>query len=171
MTLLLNNRYRIVQVLGEGGCGQTFLAEDDHLPSKRQCVVKQLKPKTSNPDSYQIIRDRFEREAVILEKLGDANDQIPQLYAYFTEAQQFYLVQELVKGSTLTQRLGEARNLDEATACEMLINLLPVLSYIHSQGIIHRDINPNNIILRERDGKPVLIDFGIVKEMVGDHGS
>jgi serine/threonine protein kinase len=164
--MLLNNRYRILKTLGEGGCGQTFLAEDVHLPSKRWCVVKQLKPKTQDPEVYHLIQERFQREAVILEKLGEENDQIPELYAYFTEAQQFYLVQQFIKGSTLTEEVKRKQVIDEAVVREMVINLLPVLVYIHSQGIIHRDINPNNIILRQRDGKPVLIDFGVVKEMV-----
>lgn len=79
---LLNNRYRIIQTLGSGGFGDTFLAEDTQMPSQRRCVIKQLKPITNNPQIYQLVQQRFQREAAILEELGEENPQIPRLYAY-----------------------------------------------------------------------------------------
>jgi serine/threonine protein kinase len=80
MTLLIiNNRYKVVKILAEGGFGKTFLTEDMHLPSKRLCVVKQLKPIADNPQIYKLVQDRFQREAAILEELGSGNHQIPQL--------------------------------------------------------------------------------------------
>lgn len=85
MSILLNNRYRILQTLGAGGFGKTFLAEDTHMPSNRRCVVKQMKRETEDPAVYQIIQQRFGREAAILEMLGNSHDQIPTLYAYFTK--------------------------------------------------------------------------------------
>lgn len=165
MTLkLLNNRYQLVQALATGGFGQTFLAEDTHLPSRRRCVIKQLKPIAHNPKVYQLVQERFQREAAILEKLGNSNDQIPDLYAYFEEALQFYLVQEWIEGQTLTEKIQATGRMRESAVQDILVRILPVIDYIHSQGIIHRDIKPDNIILRQRDGKPVLIDFGAVKE-------
>jgi len=161
---LLNNRYRIIQALGTGGFGETFLAEDTHLPSRRVCVIKQLKPVTHDPQVYQLVQERFQREAAILEQLGDENEQIPKLYAYFAEQGQFYLVQEWIEGATLNQQLQQHGCFSERSVEQFLRSLLPVLQYIHSKGIIHRDIKPSNIILRQRDGKPVLIDFGIAKE-------
>lgn len=166
MTALLDNRYRILSTLGSGGFGQTFLAEDIRRPAKRQCVVKQLKPQTKDPSTYQIIEKRFEREAIILERLGDSHDQIPELYAYFSEDNEFYLVQELIKGRNLLQKVNEKGAFNEREVKAILVNLLGVLDYIHSQGVIHRDIKPENIILRDEDNKPVLIDFGAVKEEV-----
>lgn len=166
MSALLNNRYRILQTLGSGGCGKTFLAEDTHMPSRRRCVIKQLKPATTDPIAHRIIQERFQREAAILETLGRANDQIPTFYAYFTEAKEFYLVQDWIDGKTLMQKVRGEGKLGEIEVKRLLVNLLPVLDYIHSQGIIHRDIKPENIMLREHDGKPVLIDFGAVKEVV-----
>ncbi len=163
---LLNNRYRIIQALGRGGFGETFLAEDTYLPSCRRCVIKRLKPVTAKPEVYQILQTRFAREAVILEALGEGNRQIPQLYAYFVENEYFYLVQELIEGLTLGEKLQKLGLFSEELIKEILINLLPVLIYIHSQGVIHRDIKPSNIILRQQDGKPVLIDFGIAKEII-----
>ncbi|MEH2136547.1 protein kinase domain-containing protein [Nostoc sp.] len=168
MTLtLLNNRYQVIQVIGAGGFGETFLAEDVHMPSRRRCVIKQLKPITNNdPQNYQLIQQRFEREAATLEYLGESSNQIPKLYAYFSENGQFYLVQEWIHGQTLT-KIVEAKGFEsEAAVRQILLSLLSVLDYVHSKGIIHRDIKPENIILRSIDNKPVLIDFGAVKETI-----
>ncbi|MDJ0554570.1 MAG: IMS domain-containing protein [Microcoleaceae cyanobacterium MO_207.B10] len=164
---ILNNRYRIIKTLASGGFGETFLAQDTQMPSGRLCVIKQLKPIVNNPKIYQLVQERFQREAAILEELGETNNQIPRLYAYFTENGQFYLVQEWIKGETLTKKLQTKGLFDENSTQQILISLLPVLEYIHSQRIIHRDIKPGNIIWRETDDLPVLIDFGAVKELMG----
>lgn len=160
---LLNNRYRVIKVLGDGGFGTTFLAEDTQMPSRRQCVIKQLKPIDNNPQIYQLVKDRFQREAAILERLGESHDQIPMLYAFLEEAGQFYLVEEWVAGQTLTQKMQQGP-LSESEVQDILIKILPVIDYIHQQRIVHRDIKPDNIILRQVDGMPSLIDFGAVKE-------
>lgn len=167
MSTLLNNRYRITHSLGSGGFGETFLAEDTQMPSLRRCVIKQLKPIHNNPEIYQLVQERFQREAAILEKLGGNNNQIPALYAYFQLNGQFYLVQEYIEGDTLTAKVKQQGVLSESAIREILASLLPVLEYVHSKHIVHRDIKPDNIILRHRDGKPVLIDFGAVRETMG----
>ncbi|MFH7025913.1 MAG: IMS domain-containing protein [Heteroscytonema crispum UTEX LB 1556] len=160
---LLNNRYRVLQVVGSGGFGETFLAEDTQMPSGRRCVIKQLKPVANNSQVYQLVQQRFQQEAAILEELGDRSNQIPRLYAYFFENGQFYLVQEYIEGQTLSQKLQQQGLLNETAVQEILINILPVLDFVHSKRMVHRDIKPDNIILRFADGKPVLIDFGAVK--------
>jgi serine/threonine-protein kinase len=167
MQTLLNNRYQVIQTLGGGGFGETFLAEDTQMPSRRRCVIKQLKPIQDNPQVYQLVQQRFQREAAILEELGDGSDQIPRLYAYFSENGQFYLVQEYIQGQTLTAKMQQEGLMSESTVKEILTSILPVLDYVHSKGIVHRDIKPDNILLRYADGKPILIDFGAVKETVG----
>ncbi|NEO70897.1 protein kinase [Moorena sp. SIO3H5] len=161
---LLNNRYRVLETLGSGGFGDTFLAEDIHMPSRRRCVIKQLKALAHNPKAYKLVQERFQREAAVLEALGEAHDQIPRLYAYFSEAEKFYLVQEWIRGNTFTTQVRQGKKFTEIEVRELLISLLKVLEYVHSRRIIHRDIKPDNIIIRQRDGVPVLIDFGAVKE-------
>lgn len=174
MTGLLGGRYKIIESLGIGGCGQTFLAEDTHMPLKRRCVVKQLKPATNDPAAYAIIKERFELEAKILEKLGENNSQIPTLLDYLAENQEFYLAQEWIEGKNLAQCVAESGSFSERALCQVLSSLLSVLEYVHAQHIIHRDIKPENVMLRARDGKSVLIDFGAVKEVVStvidEHG-
>lgn len=160
---LIANRYRIVKHLGSGGFGDTFLAEDTHLPSKRICVVKRLKPINENPSVYQLVKERFEREAVILEDLGN-HPQIPTLYAYFEENGSFYLVQEYIQGETLTNFVNKNGIQNEVFAQNILIQILEILEFIQIKGIIHRDLKPDNILISHTNQKPVLIDFGAVKE-------
>lgn len=164
--VLLNNRYQILQSLGRGGFGETFLAVDTHMPSARKCAIKQLQPTIEAAEIPPWLQERFQREAAILEELGENQPQIPQLYAYFSEGGNFFLVQEWIEGITLSQKHQQQGNLSEAEVRQILLELLPVLDYIHRRNIIHRDIKPDNIILRANDGKPVLIDFGIVKEAI-----
>ncbi|MBD0264689.1 MAG: serine/threonine protein kinase, partial [Tolypothrix sp. Co-bin9] len=167
MQTLLNKRYRVIRTLESGGFGETFLAEDTQMPSNRRCVIKQLRPIQNNPQIYQLVQERFKREAAILEDLGGETKQIPILYAYFQLDGLFYLVQEWIEGDTLTKKVDEQGSLSESAVKEILVNLLPVTEYVHNQGIIHRDIKPDNIILRHRDRKPVLIDFGAIRETMG----
>ncbi len=160
-TKLLNNRYRVIETIGNGGFGETFLAIDTHMPSGRKCVIKKLKSIITATEPG--VQDRFRQEAAILEELGQGHDQIPQLYAYFTEGDKFYLVQEWIPGITLQAKV-EQGVLSPEQVKTILLDLLPVLEYVHSRHIIHRDIKPENIIIRAKDNKPILIDFGAVKQ-------
>jgi len=166
--MLLNNRYKIIRSLSFGGFGETFIAEDTQMPSGRHCVIKKLRPIANDPETYQFVKDRFQREAAILEDLGNHNHQIPALYAFFEDNHDFYLVQELIDGITLhdlvNQAIQKQTTFSEGYVQDFLLNFLPVLDYVHSKRIIHRDIKPDNIIIRHADQKPVLIDFGAVKE-------
>jgi serine/threonine-protein kinase len=159
---LLDNRYRVTSVLGSGGFGETYLAEDTKVPSNRRCVIKQLKPVADNPQMYELLQQRFHREAAVLETLGEESRYIPKLYANFTENGLFYLVQEWIDGLTLTETIERSGKWNEDAVRQLIISILQTLIYVHDRGIIHRDIKPDNIILR--GGEPVLIDFGAVKE-------
>jgi serine/threonine-protein kinase len=160
---LFCDRYQIIKMLGRGGFGVTFLAKDIYLPGHPLCVIKQLCPQVSDPKTLQNARKRFEREAEVLSKLGQ-HSQIPLLLAYFSQGEDFYLIQEYIPGLTLSHLVRQHGVLNENQVKRVLGQILPVLEYIHSQGVIHRDIKPHNIIRREYDGELVLIDFGAVKE-------
>lgn len=164
MSNLLDNRYRVTGVLGSGGFGETYLAEDTKVPSNRRCVIKQLKPIADNPQMYELLQQRFHREAAVLETLGEESRYIPKLYANFTENGLFYLVQEWIDGLTLTETIERSGKWNEDAVRQLMISILQTLIYVHDRGIIHRDIKPDNIILR--GGEPVLIDFGAVKETI-----
>jgi serine/threonine protein kinase, bacterial len=163
--LLLRNRYHLVKGLGKGGFGATFLAADLSLPGKPLCVIKQLRPNTDNPNFLSMARELFEREAKTLGRVGN-HPQIPRLLDYFEDREQFYLVQEFVKGDNLQQEIKKQGVLDETQTRQVLKEVLVILKDIHAQKVIHRDIKPANIIRREIDNKLVVIDFGVVKNQV-----
>ncbi|MEB3359068.1 MAG: serine/threonine-protein kinase [Synechococcales bacterium] len=163
--LLLRDRYRILQELGHGGFGATFLAVDEALPGSPHCVIKQLRPVASSPHVLQMAKDLFQREAKTLGKIGD-HPQVPRLLDYFDCDQEFYLVQEYISGSTLQQEVKHSGPFSEAGVKQFLSEILPMIDFIHSQQVIHRDIKPANLIRRSQDKKLVLIDFGAVKDKV-----
>ena len=162
---LFRDRYKVLRVLGRGGFGVTFLARDMSLPYHPLCVIKQLCPKVNDPLTLDRARKRFEQEAKTLSKLG-SHAQIPQLLNYFEADGEFYLVQEYIRGSTLTREIRRHGPQSEAAVKKFLLEMLPLLRYIHKHRVIHRDIKPQNIIRCHDDGRLVLIDFGAVKEYI-----
>ncbi|HEY9651234.1 MAG TPA: serine/threonine-protein kinase, partial [Coleofasciculaceae cyanobacterium] len=160
----LGGRYKIIALLSSGGFGETYIAEDMQRPGNPRCVVKQLKPVSNSPQRWLLAERLFIKEAEILERLGKHN-QIPQLLAYFKDKDEFYLIEELIVGHPLSQEMPVVLPLEEVRVIRILRDLLPLLEFVHSQGVIHRDIKPENIIRRQSDDKLVLIDFGAVKEI------
>jgi len=161
---ILNGRYQIISYLGGGGFGETYIAHDIHLPGSPQCLVKKLKPQSKNLEGLDTIRRLFKKEAEVLYQLG-SHDRIPQLLAYFEENAEFYLVQEFIAGHDLAQELTPGTILAQTQVVILLQEILEILDFVHQQKVIHRDVNPRNIIRREVDGKLVLIDFGAVKQI------
>jgi serine/threonine-protein kinase len=163
---ILQNRYRLLSILGQGGFGRTYLAEDQGR-FQEKCALKEFIPQNLGAQSLQKSQELFQREASTLYQIQ--HPQIPQFRATFAQNQRLFLVQDYVEGKTyrmlLAERKSNNENFTEAEVLRLLQQLLPVLDYIHNQGIIHRDISPDNIILRERDSTPVLIDFGVVKDI------
>ena len=159
---ILRQRYKIVKQLGAGGFGETYLAEDLDIPvtPKPVCVVKRLQPTAIAPEIIRL----FEQEAQILYQLGQNHDQIPKLFSYFQEGQQFYLIQEFIDGYDLTQEITPGKKLSENDVIQLLRDVLEILVYVHENKVIHRDIKPANI-MRRKNGKLVLIDFGLVKQI------
>lgn len=160
----LAGRYKIDRVLGAGGFGLTYLAEDTQRPGTPNCVVKHLKPARRDEKFLQVARRLFETEAEILEKLG-RHGQIPQLLAYFEQNQEFYLVQEYIEGHPLSDELPVDKKLPERQVIELLKGVVEILTFIHEHKVIHRDIKPSNIMRRQETGQLVLIDFGAVKQI------
>ncbi|MBF2065557.1 MAG: CHASE2 domain-containing protein [Calothrix sp. C42_A2020_038] len=161
---LLSGRYQITRVLGSGGFGSTYIAKDTQRPGSPVCVVKQLMPARRDTRFMQVARRLFDAEAEILLVLGK-HPQIPDLLAYFEENNEFYLVEEYVKGNMLSRELSASDFQSEAYVIEMLKSVLQVLKFVHEHRVIHRDIKPENIIRNSLDNKLVLIDFGAVKKM------
>ncbi|AFW93652.1 MULTISPECIES: protein kinase [Nostocales] len=161
---LLDHRYQVIRVLATGGFGQTYIAQDTRRPGNPICVVKHLKPANSDPNIFVTAKRLFNSEAETLEKLSN-NDQIPRLLAYFDENQEFFLVQEFIDGHTLSEELIPGQPWSEVQVMQMLLEILSILEFVHQEGVIHRDIKPDNIIRREADYKLVLVDFGAVKQL------
>ncbi len=159
----LRGRYRIVQPLGQGGFGKTFLAVDEDRLGTR-CVIKQFSPQLKGTKALDKAVQLFEQEAIRLHELGE-HPHIPALLAYFEQDQRLYLVQQFIEGSTLAQELMQHGAFNEQKIREVLVRLLPILKFVHDRHVIHRDITPTNIIRRKLDGRLVLIDFGIAKTL------
>lgn len=169
--LILGNRYRIVRQLGQGGFGRTYLAEDTNRFSE-SCVLKEFAP-LGHQSTYalQKAEELFEREAGVLYQLQ--HPQIPrfrELFRVNLDGKGYlFLVQDYVEGQTyrnlLEARKRQGLTFNEPEINQLLLQLLPVLEYIHSNGVIHRDISPDNLMLRSSDYLPVLIDFGGVKQV------
>jgi serine/threonine protein kinase len=171
MDTILQSRYRLRELMAEGGFARTYLAQDQGRFNER-CVVKEFCPNSSDATVFKKAKELFQREAQTLYQIE--HDQVPKFRALFTTetepAPRLFLVQDYVAGQTyrsvLQERLLERKPFSEAEVRQLLTSLLPVLSYIHGQGIIHRDISLENLILRSPDQTPVLIDFGVVKTVV-----
>lgn len=167
---LLAWRYQVLAELGQGGFGRTYLAEDTNRFNE-PCVLKEFAPQVECDQALQKAEELFAREAGILYQLQ--HEQIPRFRELFRAEWQgrerIFLVQDYVDGQTyenlLKQRLQQGDRFSEAEIIQLLLQILPVLNYIHTAGVIHRDIAPDNLIQRSPDGLPILIDFGGVKQV------
>ena len=171
--LLLNERYRPIKLISEGGFSRTFLAVDEGLSPALPCVLKQLWTRNLIPEVSQKARTLFQQEAIRLAELGN-HPQIPALISHFEDNQQLYSVQEFIDGSNLAQVVEEEGTFSEAEIWQLLNDILPVIKFIHDHQVIHRDIKPPNIIRRLLSSSPqtqggqfVLVDFGAAKRVTG----
>ena len=168
---LLYQRYQIIGLIGSGGMGAVYLADDNRLEGRR-CAVKetQLMPGLSQ-EAAQAMRDQFHREASILARLDHPN--LPKVSDYFSEAERDYLVMDYVSGPDLHHMVADARRenrfLDQATVLAWGTQLCDALSYLHHQKppVLHRDVKPANIKLTP-EGWVKLVDFGLVKPLDPD---
>lgn len=172
---IIIKRYKIVRQLGQGGFGRTYLAEDMQK-SHEKCVLKEFAPQVEEDKDLQKAKELFEREANVLKQLQ--HSQIPRLHSFLEvkirNKDFFFLVQDYVEGENyydlLEKRLDRGYCFSEEEVFNLLTQILPVLSYIHSKDVVHRDISPDNLILRTKDNLPILIDFGAVKQLPASQG-
>ena len=164
---VVKNRYQIQGVLGRGGFGRTYLASNVERCGE-MCVLKVFLPTNTDQAAIQRSRKLFEREARVLYKIN--HPQVPKFLAWFEEAEQLFIVQEYIDGKTyfrlLRERQKQGNLFSESEILQWLKDLLPVLAHLHENNIVHRDISPDNIMLPKGQAKPVLIDFGLVKQKV-----
>ena len=182
MYLILGGRYLPTKLLGKGGFGAAFLAIDRYSPTLRKCVVKQFQPEGNlGQRELELAQKLFEREALVLEKLGHRHEQIPNLFAFFPllipsrsnpnqQEQYFYLVQEFIDGQDLETELRQQGPFSENKVTEVLTEVLSILQFVHDNDSIHRDIKPSNI-MRNSQGLLYLLDFGAVKQVTAGVGN
>ncbi|ACK65854.1 serine/threonine protein kinase [Rippkaea orientalis PCC 8801] len=159
--------YRIIQKLGEGAFGRTYLAEEMDCKNEPRVIKKLVTAMQGS--MFTKAKELFEREA---EKLYQLNhSKIPKFYAYFEYEKAFYLVQEFIDGDNLFNEVWQQGAFNEEKIQHLLTELLPILIYLHDQKILHRDIKPENIMRRRSPssggnyGDLVLIDFGASKQL------
>jgi serine/threonine-protein kinase len=169
--VILRERYRIKQIIGQGGMGSIYLADDLRLEG-RQCALKEVEHDSSiSEDLLKEARDQFLREATILARLDHPN--LPKVSDFFTEDIRDYLVMDFVPGKDLRLHMTEARQknmfLKEREVLGWAAQLLDALHYLHNQDppIVHRDIKPSNLKLTP-NGLIKLVDFGLVKILVSE---
>jgi serine/threonine-protein kinase len=156
---ILQNRYRIISLLGQGGMGAVYRAWDNRL--NVPVAVKEMVPQPGlDPQMLDALRRQFQQEATVLARMSHPN--LVRVTDFFEEGGNAYLVMEFVEGQSLADLIGQYGALPEHQVLAWAAQLLDALAYCHSKGIIHRDIKPQNIIIRS-DGRPVLVDFGLVK--------
>lgn len=157
------DRYTLVRVLGEGGCGTVYLAEQDP-PLRRRVALKVIKP---GMDSRQVIA-RFELERQILAAMDHAN--IARVFdAGSTSSGHPYFVMEFVDGQPITE-FCKAHGLDLDARLELFTTICGAVHHAHEKGVVHRDLKPGNVLVMFQDDKfiPKIIDFGIAKALMPD---
>jgi serine/threonine protein kinase len=156
---MLQNRYRIVSMLGQGGMGAVYKAWDTRL--NVHLAIKEMIPQPGlEQETLDQLRQQFQQEAQILARLS--HPYLVRVTDFFEESGNAYLVMDFVEGESLSERIAREGALPEERVLEWSHQLLDALGYCHTQGIIHRDIKPQNVIIRS-DGRAALVDFGLVK--------
>ncbi|MFN6567200.1 protein kinase domain-containing protein [Dendronalium sp. ChiSLP03b] len=157
--MLLQERYRLLKLIGKGGFCKTFLAVDEGQFPPAPCVIQEFSLQNEKPEL-------FKQKAQLLKELGK-HPQIPNLLVYFQQNQYFYLVQEFIEGSNLAQAVEEEGAFNETQIWQLLEDLLPVLKFISDRKIVHRDIKPQNILRSRNQENLILVNFGNAKIVTG----
>ncbi|WP_319422179.1 serine/threonine-protein kinase [Pleurocapsa sp. FMAR1] len=163
---LLDNRYSILHIERTSNFSKVFFALDTYQNPPRSCVIKILQPFVQKPEVAQWIQEEFQKEANHLKQLSLCNPYLPQIYTYSKDSLGYYLVRELIEGTTLKEKVETKGKLFAIEVKQILVKLLKVLNYLHKRKVIHQNIKPKNIILRDNDHLPMLINFGSIRQIV-----
>ncbi len=161
---ILGGRYQVVKGLGASSRSNTYLVEDTGLSGHPECIVRRLPLPARSPRALKFILVLLKKKAEALKYAG-AHDQIPKILDYFEENQSFYLVEELIVGQPLSTELTAGKVLPESVVIDLMRDVLEILVVVHSWGVVHRNINPANLIRRASDQHLVLTGFGIFEEI------
>lgn len=167
---LLQNRYSIVHIERISSFSKIFFALDTYQNPPRSCLIQVFEPIIQKVKIAKWIEVEFQREAKHLKQLSLRNRHIPEIYSYSSELQAYYIVRELIEGEPLSKRVEIKGVLSCSEVRETVVELLSVLNYLHQEGVIHQNIKPKNIILRNEDRMPMLINFGSIKQIVNTYG-
>jgi serine/threonine-protein kinase len=164
---LLDNRYRVVGVAKRGTFGQTYLARDQKQLNEL-CVLKEFVPDQQDPVILNTLLQLFHNKAAVLYELR--HPQLPRPRAMLVEGGRFYWIREYIEGKSygviLESRRGQGQVFSEGDVTQLLVQVLPVLSYLHSRGVVHGNISLDTLIHRQKDQLPVLINYGLVRDLV-----
>ncbi len=164
---LLQNRYCLIGAAGQGKFGQTYLARDQKRLNEL-CVVKEFTPAQQDPAAVESLRQRFHQDVSGLYELQ--HPQLPRLRMMFAQDERLYWIRDYVEGKSygvlLSERKAQGHCFAEAEVIQFLLKVLPVLTYLHNRGVVHRNLSLDTLIVRQQDQLPIVINFGLVRERV-----
>jgi serine/threonine protein kinase len=156
---IIQDRYRVVRLLGPGGMSANYEAVDTVLNVR--CFLKEMVPYPGTfGDGLAQLREQFQQEARLLAELRHPN--LPRVTDHFDDDGNVYLVMDFIQGQRLDQIIGSGEQISEDKALEWTQQLMEALAYCHAQGVIHRDVKPQNVIVTSQ-GQAILVDFGLAK--------
>ncbi|MBW4583184.1 MAG: protein kinase [Tildeniella nuda ZEHNDER 1965/U140] len=164
---LLQNRYCLIGAAGQSLFGQTYLARDQKRLNEL-CVVKEFTPAQQDPAAVEALQQRFHQDVSGLYEVQ--HPQLPRLRMMFAQEGRLYWIRDYIEGKSygvlLDERKAQGQTFSEAEVIQLLLKVLPVLSYLHNRGVVHRNLSLDTLILRQQDQLPILINFGLVQELV-----
>ncbi len=161
---LLHGRYKAIEVLISTGWEKVYIGEDLYRGGFPKRIIQEIQPISNDPEFIQAVKHLFNREAQILKTLGE-EDRIPQLIDYLEVEGMLYLVQDFIVGETLTKELYHDCPWSQERVIKLLEEVLSIIEFVHSHGILHGNIQPDKLIRRESDGKLMLAGLSVLNQM------
>ncbi|NJR15496.1 MAG: protein kinase [Calothrix sp. CSU_2_0] len=170
MSQLLNARYQILQLLSANAVCESYLAAKVTDSNSLYYVVKKLVCRSQNEQGLNHARILLGSEVETLQQLAQRQEQIQELFTYWEENHDFYVVQEYIPGNPLSLEIGKGKILQEEAVISIVSEILKILAFVHHHGVIHQNLKPTNIIQSHPDGKLVLVDFGSIRKAIHNIG-